>query len=286
MKEHVIRTTHAVKLVGLVALSTMFASTLGWAQEIIVDNRDANTRQIGFWWSSSGPNPYLGNSLYNQNRDGSFTWFPVVPKAGDYDVYAWWTYHEIRSTSVPYRIKHDGGTFLAYVNQRDPALGGQWNMLGTYTFSPGVVPEISLFGKDGNMSADAVRLVRVEEPKAWPEASCPCDEYYSRAIDLYVAWGGSLIPQGLAGGAATISCDRGTRPTLVHYETLVNGSTTDSVSLRLFSVIDVPDIRYECLVILESTLHPTNRIYNRQVTSSSGEWSDACIASVLDFCPE
>lgn len=170
MKVHLIKTTLAVKLIGLVALSTIFASTPGLAQEIIVDNRDANTRQIGFWWPSSGPNPYLGDSLYNQNRDGSFTWFPVLPKAGDYEVYAWWTYHPVRAASVPYRIKHDGGTFLAYVNQRDPDLGGQWNMLGTYTFSAGVVPEISLFGKDGNMSADAVRFVLTGSPEPPPSS--------------------------------------------------------------------------------------------------------------------
>lgn len=285
MKEHLIRTTRAVKLIGLATLSTILASAASLAQEIIVDNQDANTRQIGFWWPSSGPNPYLGDSLYNQNRDGSFTWFPVLPKAGDYDVYAWWTYHPIRATSVPYRIKHDGGTFLAYVNQRDPALGGQWNMLGTYTFSAGVLPEISLFGKDGNMSADAVRFVLAEQ-KPWPEANCPCDVYYGRAVDQYVAWGGSLIPHGFEGGAATISCEPTEEHALINFKTLINSGTSDVTSLILYSVIDEPGVHYECGVILDSSLHPTNRVQTRQIKSFSGEWSDACMASVLDYCPE
>ena len=288
MKTNLFRIFYTVKLAGLISLAAIFAGNAAQAQDIIVDNRDAYTRQIGFWWASSGPNPYLGHSLYNQNRDGSFTWFPVLPEAGDYEVFAWWTYHENRSTAVPYRIKHDDGTFLAFVNQRDPALGGQWNALGTYSFSGRVVPEISLFGKDGQVSADAVRFVRVAEQvsEPWPEGNCPCDPYYSRAVDLYVAWGGSLIPQDLPGGAATVTCDRGERPTLVTFKTFVNGSATDSVTLRLFSVVDEPGFAYECLVILDSSLHPRNRIQSRSVHSSTGEWADACAASVLDFCPE
>jgi len=182
MKVNLFRISYTVKLVGLVWLVAIFVGNTAQAQEIIIDNRDANTRQIGYWWASSGPNPYLRDSLYNQDGDGSFTWFPVLPEAGDYDVYAWWTYHKNRSTSVPYRIKHDGGTFLAFVNQRDPALGGRWNMLGTYSFSAGVVPEISLFAKDGRMNADAVRLVRTgstEPPgssglSGWSRQSITC----------------------------------------------------------------------------------------------------------------
>jgi len=281
------KTLRIGRLVGLVALLAAFATTSGLAQEIIVDNRDENTSQIGSWYGSSGPNPYLGSSVYS-NNNGLFTWEAELPEIGDYDVYAWWTYHPNRSDNVPYYI--DIGAPAPQVevraNQRLASLGGQWVLLGRFSLDGRVAVTVS--SENGEASADAVRFVRAEAQvsKPWPEASCPCDEYYSRAVDLYVAWGGSLIPQGLPGGAATVTCDRGERPTLVTFKTFVNGSATDSVTLRLFSVVDEPGFAYECLVILDSSLHPRNRIQSRSVHSSTGEWADACAASVLDFCPE
>ena len=75
-----------------------------------------------------------------------------------YEVYAWWTYHANRSTTVPYRIQHTGGVDEVIVNQKDPALGGQWNLLGTYTFAAGS-GHIEVSSENGQASTDAVRLV-------------------------------------------------------------------------------------------------------------------------------
>jgi YVTN family beta-propeller protein len=141
-----------------------FATTLNEApvlSEAIVDNLDVNTSQTGIWSSSIGVDPYQGNSVYSSGG-GVFSWHPELSASGEYEVYAWWTYWSGRSTSVPYRIDHDGGTDTVTVNQQDPVLGGQWVLLGTYNFTAGVNGDVSVSGENGNTSADAVRFVPAE----------------------------------------------------------------------------------------------------------------------------
>ena len=103
--------------------------------EIIVDNLDSNTTVTGTWTSSGGPSPWAGSSVFSEGAgEKLFRWLPDVPVAGVYNVYAWWTYHINRSTLVPYRIGHAGVVDTVTVNQRDPALGGDWILLGSFTF--------------------------------------------------------------------------------------------------------------------------------------------------------
>lgn len=135
--------------------------------ELIVDNKDSNTSSTGTWAVSSGPNPYGSDSLY-ASGSATFRWLPVLPEAGTYEVYAWWTYHANRSTDVPYSITHAGGTAAVTVNQQDSLLGGKWNKLGTYTFNEtGAYVEVS--GANGQACADAVRFVKVDAPPPPPD---------------------------------------------------------------------------------------------------------------------
>ena len=62
-------------------------------------------------------------------------WLPQLTAAHSYAVYAWRTYHKNRSTAVPYTIAHANGTSTVEVNQRDPALAGDWVLLGSYDFA-------------------------------------------------------------------------------------------------------------------------------------------------------
>ncbi len=148
------------------------ATTLAPAVETIVDNLDANTSRVGTWPNSSGPNPYDGNSVYS-NSGGTFTWQPNLASSGSYQVYAWWTYHSSRSTTVPYRISHDGGTTAVIANQKDQALGGQWVLLGVYNFTAGVNGEVSVSSENGQASADAVRWVLLDTGP--PDSTPPTD---------------------------------------------------------------------------------------------------------------
>ncbi|WDE12157.1 putative Ig domain-containing protein [Thalassomonas haliotis] len=128
--------------------------------EIIVDNLDSNTGRTGSWTTSSGPQPWQGNSLYNNNA-GVFSWHPQIASTGTYQVYAWWTYHSNRSDKVPYTVSYQGGSTTLEVNQHNNLLGGQWNLLGEFPFNAGSQYTIEVSSSNGQASADAVRLVKV-----------------------------------------------------------------------------------------------------------------------------
>jgi hypothetical protein len=121
-----------------------------------VDNRDQTTSRTGTWSVSSGPDPWEGESLYSSGTSATFRWTPQLPSSGTYAVYAWWTYHANRSTAVPYRIQHAQGTTTVTVNQREAALGGQWNLLGTFEFAAGSSGYVEVLGSNGQACADAV----------------------------------------------------------------------------------------------------------------------------------
>ncbi len=130
------------------------------SMEIIIDNRDPNTSRIGTWGASSGANPWDNESLYS-NGNSSFRWLPEIPSSGNYEVYAWWTYHINRSANVPYRIQHAAGIDTEYVNQRDATLGGQWVLLGTYYFTVGNSVYIEISSENGQASADAIKFIKL-----------------------------------------------------------------------------------------------------------------------------
>ena len=71
-------------------------------------------------------------------------------------MYAWWTEWPSRESSVPYEISHSGGVSTVYKNQL--AGGGQWNLLGRYSFSSEVKVTIRVPGSS-TVSADAVMFV-------------------------------------------------------------------------------------------------------------------------------
>ena len=58
--------------------------------------------------------------MYN-DLDNTFRWIPDVDADGMYEVYAWWTYHNNRSSTVPYRISHAAGIDTVIVDQHDAA---------------------------------------------------------------------------------------------------------------------------------------------------------------------
>lgn len=145
---------------ALVSVAAVDAAT-------VVDNLDANTQRTGTWYVSSGANPWSSNSLYN-NGGSVFRWTPNIADAGAYRVYAWWTYHPNRSTSVPYRVTHADGTDTILVNQLNSSLAGQWQLLGTYNFNSGHAGYVEVSSENGQASADAIRLERSDSPPPPP----------------------------------------------------------------------------------------------------------------------
>ena len=138
--------------------SSRSSGSSGSGVTVFVDNRDGQTRRTGTWKVSSGPAPWKGESLYSTGTNATFRWTPQLTTAGTYTVDVWWTYHQNRATSVPYKIRHKNGTTTVKVNQRQAQLGGKWNRLGTFTFAAGSNGYVEVAGSNGQASADAVRF--------------------------------------------------------------------------------------------------------------------------------
>lgn len=137
--------------------------------EIIVDNGSSGTSSTGTWGVSGGTGSYGSNSLWA--RDGAtYTWRFTPPSAGTYEVHMWWTEFSSRSAAVPVAISHAGGTASQTVNQQTD--GGQWNLLGTYTFDrTGSVKLTATGSYPTSNCADAVKFVPVKSDNQSPVAT-------------------------------------------------------------------------------------------------------------------
>jgi FtsP/CotA-like multicopper oxidase with cupredoxin domain len=131
------------------------------AVEIIVDNLDAGTSSTGSWFVSGAANPWATDSVASLASGSTFTFTAELVPGTAYDVYAWWTGGGNRYTAVPYDI-HSGGTLLDTVTVNQFLDGGQWNLLGTYTFDGTATVTIrAVVDWPSSTCADAVRFVPV-----------------------------------------------------------------------------------------------------------------------------
>lgn len=126
--------------------------------EVIVDNLDPGASSVGTWNPSSALGFYGTNSVFSSTLGSTFTFAATLVPGSTYNIYAWWTAASNRYTAVPYQIR-DGATLLGAptVNQR--LNGGQWNLLGTYTFTGAAT--VTVVEAGGITIADAVRFVPV-----------------------------------------------------------------------------------------------------------------------------
>jgi hypothetical protein len=134
---------------------------------IVIDNSEAIFDPDGDWITYSGSAPTYGaDCRYNEAGIGAdtCTWTPDIPQAGNYKVYAWWIWGDLRATNAPYTINYNGGSETVRVNQKESGSGGQWNELGTeaYYFAAGTSGYVVLSDDaDGVVLADAIRFERV-----------------------------------------------------------------------------------------------------------------------------
>ncbi len=133
----------------------LFNAQAGYTS-VIVDNEDAVF--VGSW--SQGPSTwcYGMTEQYTVAGTGSktATYTPDLPQAGNYDVYAWWTWGGNRASNAPYTINYSGGSDIVLVNQEQG--GGGWTYLGTYYFDAGTGGSVVLSDDaDEYVIADAVK---------------------------------------------------------------------------------------------------------------------------------
>lgn len=130
---------------------------------IIVDNTDTGHVAItGNWAASSGTPGFFGtNYLYDINSTGpdSVTYTPPLPAAGTYNVFARWTAASNRATNAPIQVNAADGAHTILENEQTN--GGQWVLLGTYTFNA-TGGSVTILTKNaaGYVVADAVEFTQ------------------------------------------------------------------------------------------------------------------------------
>jgi hypothetical protein len=133
---------------------------------IIVDNTDsASVTVTGSWTTSTFEPAHIGANYLHDGNTGkgskSVKFTPTIPTPGEYAVYAYWNSSADRATNVPIDVVHQGGTSTVTVNQTQG--GGQWNLLGTYSFNAGTGGSVTIrtTGTTNYVIADAVQFVPV-----------------------------------------------------------------------------------------------------------------------------
>ena len=141
-------------------------------QEIVVDDKDpgfSTTYTQDAWLTYVKDDPQNYKGIYHHNlQAGTGTdkaiWSFSVPKAGYYQVYAWWWALSSRPTSVPYSVHFGDSTIndmhTTTVKVDQTKNGGQWNALGSYYFKEqGSVSVSDNVSGGEDVDADAIRLV-------------------------------------------------------------------------------------------------------------------------------
>jgi len=130
------------------------------ASDIIVDNTSGSFSCSGNWATgTSSTDKYGSDYRYRSTAAVSdpATWQPTL-STRSYAVYAWWPAGSNRSASAPYIVHYNGGT--ATINKNQQTSGGQWNLLGTWSFTNGNNVQLSCWTTAGyNVMADAIKFV-------------------------------------------------------------------------------------------------------------------------------
>jgi hypothetical protein len=157
-----------VGIMALIMLITVYG--IANAETIIIDNGGSGTSHEGIWLSSGGLEPYGNDSVYSKTVDDIYTFETAIN--GSCEVSLWWTEWVSRSTNVPIKI-YNGDVLLDTVFVNQVTNGGQWNMLGVYSFTDVVRVVIVSEGNGVTVCADAVKIEQQVE---------------TVEIDITIAW--------------------------------------------------------------------------------------------------
>ena len=131
----------------------------------IVDNAEtARVVAVGTWSSSTGSPGYFGADYANDGNttpkgSKSFSFKPVIPMSGNYNIYLRWTSASNRASNVPVDIvQKDESVTTVVVNQQTG--GGGWVKLGgDWSLSPtNAEVKIRTTGTNGYVIADAIKV--------------------------------------------------------------------------------------------------------------------------------
>ena len=147
------------------------------------------------------------------------TWTVTVGMTGSYKLYAKWPASSAHATDAQFTITHASGTSTVTANQR--LNGGQWNLLGTYTFNSGTSYKVDLSDQvtAGKVAADAIYIAGTGAPTdtfTWTPAFPSAGTY-----QVYARWPASSGNTGAA--QYTVTRDGGTSTVTLNQKQ--NGST-------------------------------------------------------------
>ncbi len=134
------------------------------AVDLILDNRAATV--VGTWSTgTSSVDKYGTDYRFASPGTGSayVEFRPTLPTSGDYRVYEWHPAGSNRTTEAPVEVTCNVGVQTLRINQQ--IRGGQWNLLGVFTFSAGTEGHVRItdnFVLGSVVLADAIRFTSVE----------------------------------------------------------------------------------------------------------------------------
>lgn len=121
---------------------------------LIIDNGADGTSFVGSWQPSEGLNFYNTGSLFAKGHGSSYTFEVAIN--GTPKVSLWWTTMESRCPETIVEV-YDGELLVGTVLVDQKVNGGQWNLLGTYTFT-GLAKVVINSQGSCSVCADAVRF--------------------------------------------------------------------------------------------------------------------------------
>jgi hypothetical protein len=127
--------------------------------EVIIDNGDTGTSYTGTWSLSGATGSYQTQSVYSIGIGATYTFETSTP-IGTYKVYEWHTVYvgtRYRNPSAAHAI-YDGAVLEDTVNVNQQSNGGQWNLLGTYTFDTSGKVVITSPNNTYTTCADAIKF--------------------------------------------------------------------------------------------------------------------------------
>ncbi|WOO43618.1 hypothetical protein [Rubellicoccus peritrichatus] len=105
---------------------------------MVLDNTASEVSRVGSWLPSTYVSGYHDSNYEYASPSSTletFTWTPSFNTTQSYRLFMKWTKSSGRANNAQIVINHQGGTTNLNVNQEID--GGQWNDLGSYTFSSG-----------------------------------------------------------------------------------------------------------------------------------------------------
>ena len=226
------------------------ATTQANTTNFIIDDTAATV--VGTWTSGSASTDKFGTDyLFKSGGTGSayVQFAPSISTAGSYQVYEWHAQGANRTTNAPYVVNYNGGSKTVKVNQE--VNGGQWNLLGIYTFAAGTTGNVRLTDNFPDSTqvaiADAVQfnylapanVVHVQSiTMSWVSSGT---RYKSRAVVKIVDGNGAAVSGATVTGNFTGSINESgwTAVTDASGNATITSTSTIRTGTVTFTVTDV-----------------------------------------------